>query len=163
PKLSRLEAAVDLQGDSAVVKSARFQLNDVPVEAEATVERVQPPRLRCSSRSAARAVGRPGCGPPGRAAPPASRAVAPSGAAARGRAGVAGDGPVAKVSMRSPGGTLHDVPYEGLETDLALAGTVATLERVHVGMLGGTYEGSGRVDVKDAARPRFESRSTIRG
>jgi hypothetical protein len=158
PRLADLDSRLQLRGDSAVVEPTRFTLNGVPVQAEATVERFQPVRVRWTATAAALDLERLGYGGPGVQRDEVLHDVRGSGTAE-----MLPDGPVVHTAVRSPRGTLRDVDYEGLEADVALAGKVATLDRLRLGAFGGTCEASGRVDATDAERPRFDTRTTIRG
>lgn len=158
PRLAGVESTVELKGDSAVVQPTHFTLNGVPLEADATVERFQPARVRFAIKCATCDVKRLGYGGEGVRDPEVLADVAVTGSAE-----ILPAGPEARVAIRSPRGSLRDVPYEGLETDATLASQIATVDRMHVAALGGTVEGSARVDLHDAAKPRFESRSTVHG
>jgi AsmA-like C-terminal region/Domain of Unknown Function (DUF748) len=156
--LSDLDSTVELRGDSAVIPTSRFKVAGIPVEAEATVERFQPVKLSFVTRVPELDLQRLGYGGAGVRAPEVVHGLETKGTAEIGAAG-----PQAHVSTRSAKGSVRDVAYEGLEMDAALAGETATLERLHVAALGGTYDGTGKVDFHDANRPRFEQRSTVRG
>jgi len=158
PRLADVESTVELKGDSAVVQPTHFTLNGVPLEAEATVERFQPARVRFTVKCAACDVNRLGYGGEG-----VREAEVLTDVVTTGSADILPAGPEAQVSVRSPRGSLRDVPYEGLETDATLAGQIATVDRMHVAALGGTVEGSARVDLHDATKPRFESHSIVHG
>ena len=158
PRLADVDSTVDLKGDSAVVQPTRFTLNGVPLEADATVERFQPARLRFRVKCAACDVKQLGYGGEG-----VREAEVLTDVVATGSAEILPAGPQAQVSVRSPRGSLRDVPYEALETDATLAGQSATVDRMHVAALGGTIDGGARVDLHDATTPRFESRSTVHG
>jgi uncharacterized protein involved in outer membrane biogenesis len=158
PRVADVESTVELKGDSAVVQPTHFTLNGVPLEAEATVERFQPARVRFTVKCAACDVKRLGYGGEGVREDEILTDVVTTGSAE-----ILPAGPEAHVSVRSPRGSLRDVPYEGLETDATLAGQVATVDRMHVAALGGTVEGSARVDLHDATKPRFESHSVVHG
>jgi hypothetical protein len=158
PRVTGVTSTVRLRGDSAVIEPTRFALNGVPVEAEATVERFQPARVRYAFRAAALDLGKLGFGGAGVRGEEVLRDVETTGTAE-----VRDAGPVVTAAVRSPRGTVRDVAYDALAVDVGLAGQVATLDRLHVGAFGGTCDGSGRVDLHDRDRPRFAARSTIHG
>jgi len=149
-KITDLDSTIELKGDSAVVPPTRFKVGGQPVEAEATVERFQPVRARFSLKAPALDLAALGYGSKGDAV----RELETRGTA---------EGPSIRASVRSPSGTVNGIDYKDLDADAAYASPVASLERIHVGALQGTYEGSAHVDQRDPARPRFDSRSVIRG
>lgn len=151
-KVTGLDSTIELRGDSAVVQPTRFEVAGVPIETEATIERFQPLRARYTVKAAEVDLGAFGAGPG------TLRGLETSGTAE-----LTDAGPVVRASTRSRRGSVRDVEYQDLQTEVAMADQVATLERVRVGAFSGTYEGSGRVDLHDADRPRFESRSIVRG
>jgi AsmA protein len=156
--VSDLDSTIELKGDSAVIPTSRFRLAGIPVEAEGAVERFQPARVRFTTRVPELDLRKLGYGGEGVRA-----AEVMLGLEVKGTGELADAGPQARVGVRSPKGTVRDVAYETLEADAALAGQMVTLERLRVGALGGAYEGSGTVDLRDANRPRFDTRSTVRG
>jgi hypothetical protein len=149
-KVTDLDSTIELKGDSAVVQPTRFKVGGQPVEAQATVERFQPIRASFTVKSPALDLGALGYGGKGDVV----RDLETRGTA---------EGDAIKANVRSASGTVSAIGYQDLQADVGWTSPVATLDRLHVGAFQGTYDGSARTDVRDAARPRFESRSTVRG
>ncbi|MGH7819743.1 MAG: AsmA-like C-terminal region-containing protein, partial [Candidatus Binatia bacterium] len=157
-EIEGLTTKIEFREDSLSVPPTRFQLGGSPVEVQAKIDslrsragtfRLQSPGLRAASLGVAgEAV----------AKEEVIRGLDLSGAfRAPGETPPEIDG-----KLRSEGGTLRDVDYQNLTADFALRENVATLRGLALRAFDGSYDGSGRYDMRDPDMPRFDFRSTIR-
>lgn len=70
-------------------------------------------------------------------------------------------GPRVKATVRSANGTFAGFDYGNLAVDFGLQDQVANIEKLSVGMFGGTLGATGRYDMKRAERPRFDLQTTL--
>jgi uncharacterized protein involved in outer membrane biogenesis len=156
-RLSGLTTTAELRGDTIVVPRSSFELNGQPADAEVTVASLAEPVVTLAFHAAelpAAALGAAGTG--------VRKAEVLRGVEAHATARTAGGTLAVDGEVGSASGSLRDVDYQGLAVKGALRDRIATVERLHLGAFGGTYDGSGRFDLTDAARPTFDTRSTIR-
>jgi uncharacterized protein involved in outer membrane biogenesis len=156
-RVSGLTTTAELRGDTVVVPRSSFQLNGQPADAEVTVASLAAPVVTLAFHAdalPAAALGAAGKG--------VRKAEVLRGVEAHATARTAGGTLAVDGEVGSASGSLRDVDYQGLAVKGTLRDRVATVERLHLGAFGGTYDGSGRFDLTDAARPTFDTRSTIR-
>ena len=70
-------------------------------------------------------------------------------------------GPRVKATLRSPSGTFAGFDYGDLSVDFGLQDQVANIEKLSIGMFGGTLGATGRYDMRQAERPRFDLQTTL--
>ncbi|MDG2308234.1 MAG: AsmA-like C-terminal region-containing protein [Candidatus Binatia bacterium] len=68
-----------------------------------------------------------------------------------------------KGDVRIDRGSLGNVPFDTFGAELAMADDVASLQKIEMNLLGGSYEGKGKYDLRDAEAPRFDFSQELRG
>ncbi|MEA2624252.1 MAG: hypothetical protein QOD06_297, partial [Candidatus Binatota bacterium] len=157
-EIDGLSTKIDFRGDSAVLPATRFQLGGSPVELSADVQSFRnlaasyaltSPSLRLASVGAA--------------GPGVKQDEVIRGLDARGSFRKSGANPEFRGTIRSSDGVLRDFVYQGLGADFALQDQIATLSKLGFRAFGGSYDGKGRYDMRNAERPKFDFQSVIRG
>jgi uncharacterized protein involved in outer membrane biogenesis len=79
----------------------------------------------------------------------------------KGQVAVPQAGPKVKGALRSPSGTVGGFNYGDLSVDFGFQNQVATIEKLSIGLFGGTLGASGRYDMTRAEQPRFDLNTTL--
>jgi hypothetical protein len=156
PEIAGLSSTIALKGNAAVVPASKFTVGGSPVELEATVERFDAPVVKFALRSPELRMASLGL-EDASGGKDALRSLTVDGTA-----DTRGATPAFEGRVRSPAGQLQAVSYGDLAVDLRLRDGVATLEKLSLKAFGGTYDGKGRYDMTNAARPAFAFTSALR-
>ncbi|MBI2962485.1 MAG: AsmA family protein [Deltaproteobacteria bacterium] len=157
-EIEDLTTRVELKGASASIPPTAFRLSGSPVEVQAEVPSFRPLtatfRLGSAQLSAASL---------NFASPTVEKPEVLRGLDLRGQLRVAGNGPEFQGTLRSSDGSLRNFDYRDLSADLNLRDRVATIDKLALRAFDGTYDGSGRYDMREAENPKFDFRSSLRG
>jgi uncharacterized protein involved in outer membrane biogenesis len=78
-----------------------------------------------------------------------------------GKLSVPKSGPHVQASVRSPGGALGGAAYRDLHVEFELQNQIASIEKFTAGLFDGQLELTGRYDMRNAGRPRFDVHTTL--
>lgn len=156
--LRDLSGTLTLRPDSAELPATRLTLGGAPVEVTLRVDAFAAPVARVTVKAAEISAGALGVAGEGVRTREVMR-----GLTLQAEARLPADGPVVTGTVASSGGSLRDLTYDHLQATLGYQGGIATVSDLTVRAYGGTCTGRVRADVRDAAMPRVDGTTTVRG
>ncbi len=157
-EIESLSTKIALRGDSATLPPTKFQLGGSPIEVEASIQSLRSragtfvlhsPELRAVSL--------------GFEDPQAKKAEVIRGLEMRGQFRAAEKSAELRGNLRSNEGSLRDVDYQDLAAEFGYENRSAELGRLALRAFDGTYDGSGRYDLREAENPKFSFKWSGRG
>ncbi|MCZ6464678.1 MAG: hypothetical protein O7A09_10110, partial [Proteobacteria bacterium] len=156
PELTKLSAAIQLEGDRATLPKSTLELGGSPLELEATVANFDAPDLTFAVTSKVLQASSIQLGDPHSVNPEVLRGVELRGTASL----PAGAGLRLKADLRSSDGSIRDLDYRDLRADFVYRDERATLENASLRALDGELSLVGVYDLRDPETPAFELRTT---
>jgi uncharacterized protein involved in outer membrane biogenesis len=143
----RLEGAVPFEMEAAILGASRQNVRIV-----GQVSDLQNPKAEFTLTSGALELGQDAAGAPAHTL----RDLALEGSLA-----ILAAGPRVDAAGRSPRGTLSGVEYREFAIDFGLQNQIATIETLSVSVFDGDVQVSGRYDMRNEERPRFDVKTTL--
>lgn len=157
-EIEDLTSRIELKGSSASLPPTTFKLSGSPVEVQAEVPSFRPVAATFSLKSPQLSAASLNF-----ASPTVKKPEVLRGLDIHGQFRAAGTTPEFQGTLRSSEGSLRDFDYRDLNADLNLRDQIATLGKLALRAFDGTYDGTGRYDMREAENPKFDFRSSMRG